>query len=59
MFIKVFDVDTAKTKKIDSSKFDSKKHFHRNTQKEFTKEDIESFKDTPTKTEATKVIKGR
>lgn len=43
MILNVYNSQTEKVVKIDSSKFDSKKHSHRNSHREFTKEELTSF----------------
>lgn len=55
MLINVFNKDTATSEKIESSKIDTKKHFHVNSRNAFTKEELESFKDTTIKSNTTKV----
>lgn len=43
MLINVFNKETASVEKIEVSKIDVSKHFHRNSHEAFTKEDLESL----------------
>lgn len=43
MLIKVYNKETLKVETIDVKNLDKTKHYHRNTQKEFTNEELKSF----------------